>query len=191
MTAAVALTGQRTPAISNVVLGTLTFVIVEMMFFTALISAYVVIKAGAGLRWVPPPDVRLPVEATAVNTIALLISGVLMVLAVLLFAKAQRKAHWAFFGAMALGTAFVVFQGQEWLKLMSLGMTMTSGVFGASFFLLIGAHALHAVSAIAAMAYLGFKIKEGTLHIEHMRAMMIYWLFIVGIWPLIYRLVYF
>jgi len=192
MNAVVASAVPRKPAISNVVLGTVVFVIAEVMFFTALISAYLVIRAGAGLRWVPPPDVRLPVEATAINTIALLVSGVLMVLATILFARANvGKARWAFLGAMGLGAAFVVLQGQEWLKLIGIGMTMVSGVFGASFFLLIGTHGLHAVTAIVAMGYLWLKMGKGTLQVEHLRAMTVYWLFIVGIWPVLYRLVYF
>jgi len=64
-------------------------------------------------------------------------------------------------------------------------------VFGASFFLLIGTHGLHAVTAIVAMGYLWLKMGKGTLQVEHLRAMTVYWLFIVGIWPVLYRLVYF
>jgi len=183
-----ALAVSRKPIISNAVLGTVIFVITEAMFFTALISAYLVIRAGAGLRWLPPSDVRLPVGATAINTIALLISGALMLLSVRLFAKDYAKARWAFIGSMVLGMAFVIFQGKEWVGLISVGMTMVSGVFGACFFLLIGIHGLHAVSAIIAMGYLGIK---GVLQIEQLQAMTIYWLFIVIIWPLLYRLVYF
>jgi heme/copper-type cytochrome/quinol oxidase subunit 3 len=182
---------QRIPAIPNIVLGTILFVIVEVMFFTALISAYLVIRSGAGLRWVPPGDVRLPVEATAVNTLALLISGVLMVLATKWFSNGKEKARWSFLATMILGAGFVFFQGQEWIKLMDVGMTMVSGVFGACFFLLIGMHGLHAITAILAMIYLWFKMKNGVLKSEHMQAMTVYWLFIVGIWPFLYGLVYF
>jgi heme/copper-type cytochrome/quinol oxidase subunit 3 len=185
------LSGARVPAVPNVILGTLIFVVVEVMFFAALMSGYVVIQAGAGLRWIPPPNVRLPVEATAFNTLALLVSGVLMVLAMIWFAKAQGKARWAFFGAMVLGTTFVVLQGREWVQLLALGMTLTSGVYGASFYLLIGAHGLHAVSAILAMLFLWAMIAQGTARSAHIHAMGIYWLFIVGVWPVLYRLVYF
>jgi heme/copper-type cytochrome/quinol oxidase subunit 3 len=191
MSTAVASTVARKPAVSNVVLGTVIFVITEVMFFTALISAYLVIRAGAGLRWVPPPDVRLPVEATALNTIALLVSGVLMVLATSLFARANAKARLTFLGAMILGIIFVIFQGREWLQLISIGLTMMSGVFGATFFLLIGTHGLHALSAILAMIYIWFKMGKGSLQVEQLRALTVYWLFIVSIWPVLYRLVYF
>ncbi|CAK0773529.1 COX3 domain-containing protein [Gammaproteobacteria bacterium] len=182
---------QRKPLVSNVVLGTLLFVIVEVMFFAALISAYLVIRSGAGLRWIPPGDIRLPVESTAINTFALLVSGVLMILSTKWFFKGIAKIRWIFLWSMILGTGFVVFQGQEWIKLIIQGMTMVSGVFGACFFLLIGMHGLHAVTAIIAMIYLWTKMKEGELKIEHMQAMTVYWMFIVCIWPLLYGLVYF
>jgi heme/copper-type cytochrome/quinol oxidase subunit 3 len=191
MSAAIPIEGAKRQIISNAVLGTILFVFVEVMFFSALISAYIVIRAGAGLRWLPPPDVRLPVEATAVNTVALLISGVLMVLATRWFPGAYAKSRRTFLGAMILGSAFVIFQGQEWIKLISLGMTMLSGVFGACFFLLIGMHALHAVTAIIAMVYLWFKMEKGAVRTDHMQAILVYWLFIVGIWPVLYGLVYF
>jgi heme/copper-type cytochrome/quinol oxidase subunit 3 len=191
MSATIPFEGARKPAVSNVVLGTILFVVVEVMFFSALISAYIVIRAGAGLRWLPPPNVRLPVEATAVNTVALLISGILMVLATMWFSRAYAKSRWTFLGTIVLGSAFVIFQGQEWVKLINLGMTMLSGVFGACFFLLIGMHALHAVSAIIAMVYLWFRMGKGSVRADHMQAMAVYWLFIVGIWPVLYRLVYF
>jgi heme/copper-type cytochrome/quinol oxidase subunit 3 len=77
------------------------------------------------------------------------------------------------------------------LQLISIGLTMMSGVFGATFFLLIGTHGLHALSAILAMIYIWFKMGKGSLQVEQLRALTVYWLFIVGIWPVLYRLVYF
>jgi heme/copper-type cytochrome/quinol oxidase subunit 3 len=181
----------RTPIISNAVLGTTIFVIVEVMFFAGLMSAYTVIRAGAGLRWVPPPNVRLPVESTLINTGFLMLSGILMILAVWWFSKSKDKSRWAFLGAILLGATFVALQGQEWLKLLSLGMTIGTGVFASTFFLLIGAHGLHAISAIIAMVYIWTWMNQGRCKTDHIQAIMVYWLFIVGIWPILYRLVYF
>jgi heme/copper-type cytochrome/quinol oxidase subunit 3 len=114
-----------------------------------------------------------------------------MVLATIWFSQMKEKFKWTFLGAMILGSIFVIVQGQEWIRLISSGMTLVSGVFGACFFLLIGMHGLHAVSAIAMMIYLWSKMKKGVLQNDHMQAMSIYWLFIVSIWPVLYILVYF
>ena len=56
------------------VLATLVIVFTEVMFFTALISAFLVIKAGHS-NWSVPTDIRLPVVATGLNTLVLMLSG--------------------------------------------------------------------------------------------------------------------
>ena len=65
--------------VPNAVLGTIVFVVAEIMFFAALISAHTIARASAmeGM-WPPPGQPRLPVERTAINTAALLLSGVLL-----------------------------------------------------------------------------------------------------------------
>src|ERR1051326_7687040 len=51
----------------------LIFVGTEILFFSGLISAFIVVKAGA--LWPPPGQPRLPIEVTAFNTLVLLASG--------------------------------------------------------------------------------------------------------------------
>jgi cytochrome c oxidase subunit III len=184
----------RVPAVPSEVLGMLIFVLTEVMFFLALISAFLVIRAQVFGTWAPPGELKLPVLMTAFNTAVLLISGVLMVLATKAFAKPDGKAR----GQVLLGQAilfgafFVGVQGYEWVKLIRYGMTMTSGIFGATFYLLIGSHGLHALAAIVAMGWMLFKMRKGWLvSVNGMRAMAIFWLFVVGIWPVLYGLVYF
>ena len=65
--------------VPNAVLGTIVFVVAEIMFFAALISAHTIARASAmeGM-WPPPGQPRLPLERTAINTAALILSGVLL-----------------------------------------------------------------------------------------------------------------
>ena len=90
-----------------------------------------------------------------------------------------------------LGIGFVVLQGFEWMRLIAYGMSMTSGIFGACFFLLIGTHGLHAAAAAIAMGYLYLRLRRHQLRPEHVQAMQVFWYFVVGIWPVLYGLVYF
>src|ERR1019366_3006034 len=63
----------------NAVLGMIIFVIAEIMFFAALMSAHTIARSSAlGGVWPPPGQPRLPVERTAINTCVLLLSGVLL-----------------------------------------------------------------------------------------------------------------
>ena len=56
-------------------------------------------------------------------------------------------------GAIVCGIAFVSLQGVEWVALLREGLTMTSSTHGAFFYLIVGAHALHAVAAIIALTW--------------------------------------
>jgi cytochrome c oxidase subunit III len=184
--------GRRAPLLDDSVCGMLIFVAAEVMFFTALISAFVIIKAGVE-PWGPPVGVRLPVVATAANTVLLCLSGVFLHRAGRRFAS-DGPTPWVrtlFGGAAFLGACFVLFQGFEWVRLLAYGMTMTSGIFGACFFLLIGTHGLHAAAAATAMVHLYRRLIRQELRPDHLRAMQVFWYFVVGIWPVLYGLVYF
>jgi heme/copper-type cytochrome/quinol oxidase subunit 3 len=184
---------RRLPAIPSATLATLVFVVTEIMYFCALISSYMVIKSHVFGTWAPPGDVRLPLAASALNTLVLMASGVMMVLAVRAYGKpeARNRTKVLLSQSIVLGAAFVIVQGYEWVKLMRYGMTMSSSIFGATFFMVIGSHGLHALAAVLAMVLVYRRLLRGRLSLDAMRAMAVFWLFVVGIWPVLYGLVYF
>jgi cytochrome c oxidase subunit III len=71
------------------------------------------------------------------------------------------------------------------------GMTMASGIFGARFFLLIGRHGLRAAAAALITVYVYMRLTRNRLGPDHLRAMQVFWCFVVGIRPVLYGLVYF
>ncbi len=184
--------GKRLP---NSVLAMIIFIVAEIMFFAALMSAHTIARATVpGGIWPPAGQPRLPVERTAFNTAILLLSGAL------LFVSSRRtrsaapagykKASPYLAGAIATGIAFVLLQGVEWLALLREGLTMTSGAHGAFFYLIVGAHALHAVVAIAILTAIYFPMRRGTLAPSTFAATQIFWYFVVLLWPVIYLRVY-
>lgn len=178
-------------AVSNAVLGMSLFIASEVMFFTALIAAFFVIKAGYS-SWAPPEGVRLPIMTTALNTGVLLFSGLMLHLShKAMVAGSTAKAKTFFLQALVLGATFVGIQGFEWVNLIRYGMSMLSGIFGATFFLIIGAHGLHAVAAVIAMAILYRGFRKDQLTLGQMTGMKLFWFFVVGVWPILYTLVYF
>src|ERR1700726_3436942 len=63
----------------NSVLATIIFVVAEIMFFAALMSAHTIARATVLVGvWPPAGQPRLPVERTAFNTAILLLSGALL-----------------------------------------------------------------------------------------------------------------
>ena len=178
----------RTPLLPSKILGMSIFVFTEVMFFTALISAFLVIKGDQGSLEIPF-QIRLPIMSTAYNTLILLVSGILLFVAGrenISFASRKRFLGWS----AALGFMFVTLQGYEWLQLISFGLTMTSSIFGALFFLLIGCHGLHVLCGALALIYFFYRSPK-SIDLEGLRALQIFWFFVVGVWPILYWLVYF
>jgi cytochrome c oxidase subunit III len=175
----------------NSVLGMIIFVAAEIMFFAALISAHTIARATAlGGTWPPPGQPRLPFEKTAFNTAILLLSGGMLFVANRRARSSFERARPWLGGAIALGIAFVLLQGVEWAALLREGLTMTSSAHGAFFYLIVGAHALHAVVAIAALAAVYFPMRRGTLPPSRFAATQVFWYFVVLLWPVIYLRVY-
>lgn len=180
---------KRGPLVSNGVFGMLIFVLSEIMFFSALISAHMVVKSQAGV-WPPPGQPRLPVEFTAVNTSFLMASGFVLFLAGRAFKREPARARVPLYGAIGLGALFVGLQGVEWARLLGDGLTVSSSTHGAFFYLIVGLHALHAVSAILGLGWVALRLHRGVATLEQLQTAQVFWAFVVGVWPFIYWQVY-
>jgi heme/copper-type cytochrome/quinol oxidase subunit 3 len=177
------------PILPSPVLGMLIFVIVEMMMFAGLISAFLIVKAGA-LGWPPPGQPRLPVEATAFNTAALLVSALVLFFANRAYAHNRDLTKRLLFTAIGFGAFFVVFQGFEWVSLIRQGLTLASSNHSSFFFLIVGMHGLHAIAGLMVLGIAGLEFSKGLLAPSSFAAAQVFWYFVVGLWPLLYFLVY-
>ncbi len=177
----------------NAILGTLIFLGAEAMFFAGLISAYLVLRAGS-LAWPPPGQPRLPVALTGANTAVLLCSGFAMqrALAALRGGSVVALRRWLA-AATALGAIFLAVQGTEWIRLLGYGLRVTSGPYGATFYTLIGAHGLHVLGGLLVLLTVLVQAHRSELPGRQrtaIEACRLYWLFVVGVWPVLYLLVY-
>jgi len=180
---------ERRQIVPSAVLGTTIFIGTEVMLFAGFISAYS-ISAAAAPMWPPPNQPRLPLEMTAINTTALVLSAVAMWWAGRQFAQGPAKARLAYLAALALGTFFVVFQGFEWYRLLAEGLGLTTSTHASFFYLIVGMHALHVIGALGAMFALFRALGRGTLSPDVFAAARLYWYFVVGLWPILYWRVY-
>lgn len=195
---AVFLESRPKPLLANAQFGTTLLVATELMFFMALISAYLVIKASSLYQWMPPTGAMLPIGVTLVNTLVLFGSGLCLVLGARRYSRirasgsvqdATTKA--LVMQAALMGAVFVAVQGYEWFELFRQGMTLTSGIFGACFYLLVGSHAAHAFAGVLALVWGAGKLRKGTLSPEGLWGLVIFWSFVVAVWPILYGLAYF
>jgi heme/copper-type cytochrome/quinol oxidase subunit 3 len=181
----------RKSAVPSSVVGVALFVATELMFFTALISAFLVIKSGYGY-WAPPEGIKLPMLMTAINTGFLMLSGILLFLSGYANRKGDdKKALTLMIVSSILGLVFFLIQGYEWMNLIKFGFTMQTSVFAGTFFLLIGAHGLHVLAAVLILGHFCRVFYQKGVVRDTLTALQIMWFFVVGIWPVLYGLVYF
>lgn len=182
----------RREVVPSSVLGMLFFIGAEVMFFAGLISAFTIARAGAeASRWSPPTAPLLPAASTLANTAALMASGTCVFLAHRRLRTQTAGAERLLLAGCVLGALFVLLQGREWVALLGEGLTMRSGGLGAFFYLIVGAHGLHAVIAIVALAVAWWRLRIGTLTDGFLFGTETFWYFVVLLWPIIYARVYF
>lgn len=185
---------ENSSGVTDRVLAMVFILTTEAMFFGGLISAFIVNQAGNS--WPPANQPRLPIEMTAINTVILLLSAVTLFMASRSLSSktgaAKKTAAWI--GAtLLLGMIFLGIQGSEWIKLIGFGLTTSSSIYGAFFYTIIGIHGFHVLIGMVLLAFLlkALKQPEGVIaHKDHLTFFGMYWYFVVGIWPLLYYLVY-
>ena len=179
----------RERVLPNGVLGMLVFLLTEVMLFAGLISAFLIIRSQA-IVWPPPGQPRLPIEQTAFNTAALLASGIALYFARRVFRRDPAQALRPLGLSIALGLFFVVFQGFEWAALLGQGLTMQTSSLGSFFYLIVGIHALHAVGAIGLLVHVFLRLRGGWLSSGLLATSELLWYFVVGVWPVLYLVMY-
>jgi heme/copper-type cytochrome/quinol oxidase subunit 3 len=181
------------PFISNARLAVLMFLVAETMFFSGLIGAFIVFRV-AGPEWPPPFQPRLPVAVTGINTVILLLSGVTMRLALRAARRGSAGVLVKWLSATAsLGAVFLAIQGYEWLRLIHYGLTLSSGVYGATFYTLIGCHGAHVLGAVLWLLVVLSQARRSRFSANRYAGVQLcamYWTFVVGLWPVLYGLVY-
>jgi cytochrome c oxidase subunit III len=179
--------------LDNLRLALLFFMGAEVMFFAALVSALFVLRVGMA-AWPPPLEPRLPLAVTTVNTLVLISSSVSMTAALRALRRGDGRRFLTMLSATAaLGALFLVVQGYEWIRLIGFGLTLSSSVYGATFYSLIGLHALHVAGALVWLVVttlLAARERFANGRITPVQACAMYWHFVVGLWPVLFVSVY-
>ena len=176
------------------VLGMYIFIISELVVFVALLVTFFWLRANHYGEWPPIGQPRLPVVITGVNTLILLVSGYTMYRAWQSVNRDNQKAltRWLLVTCI-LGVVFLSVQGFEWMGLLRFGLTITSSLYGAMFYIIIGLHALHVFATVLIMMYVWVRSTTGIYTAEKHTGVVLsfmFWLFVVLIWPVLYGLVY-
>lgn len=181
------------PRFKNALIGMMLFLGADLMFFVALLGAFLVFRGGAAI-WPPLGQPRLPLAVTTVNTLILLASGFTMLRAMqLIRADNTRSFVKHLLLTVALGAMFLLIQGSEWVRLVGFGLTMSSSVYGSIFYTLIGCHALHVLGAVLWLAAINVRARQNHYNAEQYLGVQLcamYWYLVVALWPVLFVVVY-
>ena len=147
------------------------------------------------------PEIEGPVSAMkawgipAINTLMLLTSGVTITLAHAALNKGHRVRLVAFlFATIVLGLLFLRNQASEYHHAYTaLHLTLATGAYGATFFILTGLHGVHvAIGSVFLMVMLA-RILRGDFTAKHhvgFLAATWYWHFVGAVWLILFVVVY-
>jgi cytochrome c oxidase subunit III len=171
--------------------GMFSLIAAESAIFTIFVVAYI-FYLGKSIAGPTPKDV---LELPILGTICLLSSSLTIHLAV----RALRNAKVGAFGlwwfvTMALGTIFLVGTGREWHHLIyDKGLTVSTNLFGTTYYSLVGLHAFHVTVGLLAIALaMIFTIfgKVKPEHGERAEVFSLYWHFVDVVWVIVFTVVY-
>ncbi|MGH9574234.1 MAG: cytochrome c oxidase subunit 3 [Candidatus Acidiferrales bacterium] len=161
-----------------------------LMFFTALISAFVVRK---GLSTSPlEGPIGLPWRLLSINT-ALLVASSITLEASRKFFRAGDGAKFRtwWYMATALGVAFLIGQFAAWRVLAGQGTYLASNPNASFFYLFTGAHALHLLGGIIGLLVVPLRPLRRLTQSTATRVAAMYWHFLTFVWAGIFLLLIF
>ena len=171
--------------------GMFSLIAAESAVFTIFVVAYI-FYIGKSLAGPMPKDV---LETPIFITICLLSSSLTIHLAVRALRNAQLGAFrlWWFL-TLTLGAIFLIGTGREWQRMISeKGLTISTNLFGTTYYSLVGLHAFHVTAGLLAIALtmiftLFGKVKPE--HSERLDIFSLYWHFVDVVWVIVFTVVY-
>lgn len=165
------------------------FIISDAVTFGAFLFAYGYLRVGTP-NWTRPFETGSVVNVVLM-TIVLITSSLTMLGAVdSSKARDKPKAMRFLYSTMALGTLFALLHIREWFALIHRSFTLSSGLFGQTFFTITGLHLLHVISGVIAIFVIALKYSGGRLTPSHVETMGLYWHFVDLVWMFVVPLVY-
>lgn len=189
---ATGLTWDRPIGINNAKLGMWLFLCSEVMFFSGLIGAYIVLRMGS-VNW-PQPGEILNIPLTGLNTFILICSSVTMVKAFAWCTEGNQKKIKLHLGLTLLfGIIFLSIQAYEYWKLAQHGLVPQGNLYGTCFYVLTCFHGCHVFGGVIAVLVLFIRSLFGHFTREHhepVELVGLYWHFVDLVWIILFTIVY-
>ena len=163
----------------------------ECAIFTIFVVAYI-FYLGKSLTGPKPSDV---LEVPVIGTICLLSSSLTIWRAEHAIENDRMGAFTAWLVAtIALGVTFLVGTASEWKKLIYKdGLTISTNLFGTTFYSLVGLHATHVIIGLTLLSAVFLFSLFGRIdsrQSERFGAVALYWHFVDAVWVVVFSIVY-
>ena len=171
------------------------FLTSDCMFFGTLIATYMTYRNRSIELGMPPyPNEIFDFPYTSVSAFVLLMSSLTMVLALAAIQRGDHRGLRIWISATALlGAIFVGGQFFEFTTFAHEGLTLSSNIFGSSFYVLTGFHGAHVtIGVIWLLSLLVVSLRGGLPSEKAMDVEIagLYWHFVDIVWIVIFTLVY-
>ncbi|HPA01448.1 MAG TPA: cytochrome c oxidase subunit 3 [Chiayiivirga sp.] len=130
-----------------------------------------------------------------INTLLLLTSGITLTIAHHALKAGQRGKVLLWLGlTVLLGAVFLFFQVEEYIHAYTeLNLTLGSGIYGSTFFMLTGFHGAHVTLGAIMLTVIWFRVLKGHFSADShfgFEAVAWYWHFVDVVWLLLFLFVY-
>ncbi len=173
------------------VVGIIFLILTESVLFLMFVAVYL-IYIGKSLTGPYPKDV---LDIPIIATICLLSSSLTIVFAEHALKKAELgkfKLWWL--ATIVLGLIFLVYTGTEWHHLIYHDhLTISTNLFGTTFYSLVGLHASHVVVGLTFLLLVFIVTVTGfPIHSQLRRVLFLswYWHFVDAVWVIVFTVVY-
>lgn len=173
--------------------GMLAFLFSEVAFFGTLVVAYLSFLGRDKVG--PTPAEVLSLRLVLVSTACLFASSWTVHRATHALANSRQSQFCLWWLAtIVLGVAFLAGTGYEWRELIDKhGLTISSNLFGTTYYTLVGFHGLHVTVGIVAMLVVLALAARRAVHGQNKLAAELtgwYWHFVDGVWVVVFTVVY-
>lgn len=169
------------------------FLASDCMMFGCLIANHLVYRQNPHPS-VPDARTIFDIELTSVSTFVLLMSSLMMALAVAAIEKNNlRSFRRCMLATCFFGLVFLGGQVYEFYHFVHNGLTLSSNIFGSTFYVLTGTHGIHVAIGVIWLLSLYFYSFTGKLtHKEaiDVESAGLYWHFVDIVWIVIFTVVY-
>lgn len=174
----------------NLGFGFPVFLLSESVVFLSFFVTYTILRLKSP-QWFPPGVTGLDLTRAGINTIILVSSSGVIMLAERALKQRQLKLFQGLWLAtISLGIIFLFGQAAEWA---AMPFGLEAGAAGSTFYLLTGFHGLHVLTGVCLLLYIYWRSRQphNFLHGHAgVAAIALFWHFVDVIWIVLFILVY-